>query len=174
MWTCGWPRKYQTNDGPSSAPVVPFAVVAEVAVLVKGQAAFLQAALLLEALHYLFLVFFAIGFQEAEQNLLDGGPLVLAGIGDRQAGILGHLVLAAEGNGRLGGPLRQQCDLLLLFVEDFVDLVGQQGLVPEDVAGVMDFLVEPAGGVAVEDRAAEGDVRLAVRRRPGKSGAGRS
>ena len=43
-----------------------------------------------------------------------------------------------------------------------VDLVGQHGLVPEDVAGMVDLLVEAARGVAVEDRAAQGHVRLAV------------
>src|SRR5205814_1631941 len=55
--------------------------------------------------------------------------------------------------------------LLLLAVEHLVDQVGAPALFPEDVAGMSGLFVGATGGVAVEDRTAEGDVgfRVAVR-----------
>ena len=63
-----------------------------------------------------------------------------------------------------GRPLAYERLLLLLAVEHLVELVRGQGLRPEDVAGVGRPFVEAVGRVAVEDRAAEGDVvgRVAV------------
>ena len=53
--------------------------------------------------------------------------------------------------------------LLLLFAaEHFVNVVRLLSLMPEDIVGMMDFLVEAAGGVAVENRAAQRDVGFAV------------
>ena len=60
------------------------------------------------------------------------------------------------------GRLSTKAFSCCLASSSVVDLVGQDRLLPEDVAGMMHFLVEAAGGVAVEDRAAEGDVRSGV------------
>ena len=52
----------------------------------------------------------------------------------------------------------EQGHTLLLSVEHAEDSVGRDRLWPEDIAGMVRLLGEPAGGVAVEDRTAEGDV----------------
>src|SRR5262249_39687745 len=52
--------------------------------------------------------------------------------------------------------------LLLLAVENLVDLVGLQGLLPEDVPGMMYFLVESTRCVAVKNGTAQSNVAFAV------------
>src|SRR5262245_38647879 len=52
------------------SPVVPFAVVTDVAFLVEGQAAFIDAALLLQAVLDLVLILFAIWIEQAQEDLL--------------------------------------------------------------------------------------------------------
>ena len=43
-----------------------------------------------------------------------------------------------------------------------MDKIGHAGLLPEDIAGVADLFAGAAGGMAVEDRAAESDAVLRV------------
>src|SRR5439155_5288029 len=71
-------------------------------------------------------------------------------------------VLAMKINGCLLGPFFDEGLALLLVIEQLVDLVGQLRLMPEDVAGVVNFFIEAAGSMAVENRAAEGDAFGAV------------
>src|SRR3954471_21277475 len=72
---------------------------------------------------------------------------------------------SSEGNALLfRQPAREERLLLQFAIEHLVELVGGLGLWPENVAGVGWAFVEAIGGVAVENRAAEGDMvgRVAV------------
>src|SRR5262249_41003226 len=52
--------------------------------------------------------------------------------------------------------------LLLFFVEQAGNLARQLGLRPENVPGVMDFLIGRAGGMPIEDGPAKSDAALGV------------
>ena len=97
------------------------------------------------------------------QHLLEVLTLVAGEVGDGEA--LELALLAAEGDAvLLGQAAADQRLVALVLVEHLVELVGGLGLRPEDVAGMGGGFVEAFGRVAVEDRAAEGDVlsRVAV------------
>ena len=160
-WTCGVPRKYQTNDGPSSRQLSHSPVVADVRLPCRRP-----------------------GGTCRGRPASSGTPAPRPGppCGTARAGRPAPSAAPPSGprtsrctGGRGSRPCRRgrrpptppaasstSAFFCCLPVEHLVDLVGRHGLVPEDVAGVAGLLVEAAGGVAVEDRAAEGDVLLGV------------
>src|SRR5262249_20971789 len=55
-------------------------------------------------------------------------------------------------------PLGHERCLLLLVVEQLIDLVRLDGLLPKDIAGMVHLFIEAAGGMTIEDRSAKSDV----------------
>ena len=137
------PAEVPDEGRPLQPPVIPLAVVADIAFLVKGERAFFQTALFLEALQHLFAVFLAIGFEQTRQGFLHFFELVFGHVRAWQPGSFAAGPLEFD-----GGFRRTTIDegLHLLFAaENRVDLVRDLGLVPEDVAGMVDLLVELGG-----------------------------
>ena len=68
------------------APVVPLAVVAQIVLLIKCQAAGLQSTHAPQAMANLLLIFTAVRLKETAQNLVDGILLLARHVADRQPG----------------------------------------------------------------------------------------
>jgi hypothetical protein len=154
-WTCGAPRVPDERRA-LDPPVVPDAVVAEIVGLVEDERAGVEPALRLEAGDRFVPVRLPVGLDQLPEDLLHVRFLVGRHLADREAGELA--VLAAERDLGLVGRLGEERQLLLLAVEHLEEVVRGDGLVPEDVVGMVRLLVVAARGVSVEDGAAEGDV----------------
>ena len=99
----------------------------------------------------------AVRLDEHRHDFLQMLFLIAREFADRQA--LEVAAFAAESDLLLLRQTFFEERLLLLFaIEHLIELVRGLGLRPENVAGVRRAFVEAIGGVAVEDRAAEGDV----------------
>lgn len=145
------------EGGAFDAPVVPDAVVAEVVVLVVGEAEGVDAAVLFEALHDFFDVGGAEHVEEGLEGCFEVFFLVGAEFGDEESGDVGLLPFEDDGFWIVGGFFAEEGFFALFAVEGFVDFVCEAGLVPPYVAGVVGAFVE-FDGVSVEDGAAEGGV----------------
>src|SRR5262249_48603190 len=143
-------------------PIVPFAIVADVAVLVESKAAFIQTTLPLQALQGFILILFAVRLDQAHEHPLQLGLLIGAqfwnGNARKAAGI------AMELHRRLVGPIFDESLLLLFAVEHLVNKIGLTPLLPKYIPRMAGLLVEAAGGMAIKDRPTESHMvfRVAV------------
>ncbi len=139
------------------SPDVPDAIFADVVLGVVREVATFEAALGFEALGDFVAIALAVRLDEHRHDFLQMLFLVARQFANGQA--LEVAAFAAEGDFLFGRQTFFEERLLLLFaIEHLVQLVGGFGLRPEDIAGMGWAFVEAVGGVAVEDRAAEGDV----------------
>ena len=136
---------------PFQSPVVPHAIVADIAVRVESQTALVETTLPLEALPHLVLVFRAKRGDQRLEDLLQLLFLIGGQFGYGDAGIL--TVFATKANLRFARQFCNEGLLPLLTFEHLKSLVRRQPLVPEDIASVVWWL--DANCVPIKDRAAE-------------------
>src|SRR5262249_9864122 len=142
-------------------PIVPDAIVAEIAFLVEGEVALIQTALGIQALDDFIAVGGAEGLEEDLEDALQFLALIARHIGDGDA--LEDAQRAAETDLFFGGHAGDdECFFLLSSIEHVIEHVGFEGLWPEDVVRVIGALVQVLGLVSVEDGAGEGHVLGAV------------
>src|SRR5262249_6308986 len=106
-------------------PVVPFFVVAQVAVLVERETAGVEPALLLEAFLTFILILFAIRLDEAHEHLVDLGLLVARHLRHGQPGAL--TVRSVEVDTGFSRTAGDEGYVALLAIEHLVNFVRQQG-----------------------------------------------